>query len=160
MRTSSVWVAVVILLLGLLVSNDAQRKPSADLSQISALLKAHDDALNKHDIDGVMSIFASSPNTVVMGTGPGEVAGGGAKSKQRTRRFSRIDRVRSRATSLRAENHRRLRLADLDMQASDSKGGKKREYELNVSGVMRRIGGKWYIQQLHYSNLTGSGSGG
>jgi hypothetical protein len=38
---------------------------------------------------------------------------------------------------------------------ADSKDGKKREYELNVSGVLRRIGSKWYFQSIHFSNLTG-----
>lgn len=35
--------------------------------------------------------------------------------------------------------------------------GQKREYELNVSGVLRKISGKWYFQSLHYSNVTGGG---
>lgn len=105
-------IAVCVLICAF-AGSDAQAQKSADISQIVALLQKHDDALNQHDLNGVMSVFAPKANIVVLAW-----------------------------------------LASM-CKFSDSKDGKKREYELNVSGVFRKIGGKWYFQSLHYSNLTG-----
>jgi hypothetical protein len=46
-----------------------QKTQSADLSRIVALLQKHDNALNQHDIDGIMSVFAPTSNIVVLGGG-------------------------------------------------------------------------------------------
>ena len=39
---------------------------------------------------------------------------------------------------------------------SDTKGEKKREYELNLSLVAEKQGGKWQFVLLHYSNVVGN----
>src|SRR5215813_563598 len=44
----------------------------AYVPQIMALLQKHDDAVNRHDLDGVIEVFAPGDRTVVMGTGPNE----------------------------------------------------------------------------------------
>src|SRR5262245_49851323 len=44
----------------------------AYVPQIMALLQKHDDAVNRHDLDGVVEVFAPGERTVVMGTGPNE----------------------------------------------------------------------------------------
>jgi len=137
-----------------------QKTQSADLSQIVALLQKHDDALNQHDLDGIMSVFAPTQNIVVLGTGPGE-------------RWSGRDEIRGAYTEIIKDFDRGTATRECYWKTgeiientawvasmckfADSKDGKKREYELNVSGVLRRIGGKWYFQSLHFSNLTGGG---
>ena len=137
---------------------DVRAQKSADLSQIVALLQAHDNALNQHDLDGVMSVFAPTENVVVLGTGPGE-------------RWTGKDAIRGAYTEIFKDFDKGTSTRDCywktgDIEGNtawlasmckfaDSKDGKKREYELNVSGVLRKIGGKWYFQSLHLSNLTG-----
>ena len=161
MRTS--WAIVICVLVFTLSSivGVGQKTQSAGLSQIVALLQKHDDALNQHDLDGIMSVFAPTTNIVVLGTGPGE-------------RWSGRDEIRSAYTEIikdfdkgTATHDCYWKTGDITGNAAwvaamckfaDSKDGKKREYELNVSGVLRQIGGKWYFQSLHFSNLTGSGS--
>ena len=64
-------ICVLILALSA-IEGRSQKTQSADLSQIVALLQKHDNALNQHDLDGIMSVFAPTSNIVVLGTGPGE----------------------------------------------------------------------------------------
>ena len=152
-------VAICALLVAV-VCTDARAQKSADLSQIVALLQQHDNALNQHDLDGIMSVFAPTQNIVVLGTGPGE-------------RWSGRDEIRGAYTEIIKDFDRGTATRECYWKTgeiientawvaamckfADSKDGKKREYELNVSGVLRRIGGKWYFQSLHFSNLTGGG---
>lgn len=153
----------ILLIVGLCVLScvvaQAQKQPNENLTQIVGLLQKHDDALNQHDLDGVMSVFAPSANTVVLGTGPGE-------------RWLGKDEIRAAYTEIFKDFDKGTSTRDCGWKTgeiigasawiasmckfSDSKGGHKREYELNVSGVLRKIDGKWYFQSLHYSNLTGS----
>jgi uncharacterized protein (TIGR02246 family) len=151
--------AIVAICLLSFVLAQAQKQQNADLVQLVALLQQHDDALNQHDLDGVMKVFASSTNTVVLGTGPGE-------------RWLGRDEIRAAYTEIFKDFDKGTSTRDCNWKTgevvgsaawiasmckfSDSKGGQKREYELNVSGVLRKLGGKWYFQSLHYSNLTGS----
>src|SRR5262245_29414581 len=115
--------------------------------------------MNQHDLDGVMSVFAASANTVVLGTGTGEKWQG--KDEIRAD-YTEIFKDFYKGTSTRECSWRTGEIAgDTAWIASmckfnDSKNGKKREYELNVSGVLRKMSGKWYFQSLHFSNLTGS----
>lgn len=152
----SVTVICALILTFSAVEGRAQK--SADLSQIVALLQKHDDALNQHDLDGIMSVFAPSEKILVLGTGPGERWSG--KDEIRSA-YAEIIKDFDKGTSTRDCYWKTGEiLGDTAWLAAmckfaDSKDGKKREYELNASGVLRRIGGKWYFQSLHLSNLTG-----
>jgi ketosteroid isomerase-like protein len=122
------------------------------------LLKRHDEAMNQHDLVGIMQLYARGANTVLLGTGPGE-------------RYQGLSEIRTAYTEI---------LKDFDKgtletncywkdggsagtvawgaamcKISDSLGGKKREYELNVSAVMEKQGSRWLFRLLHFSNLTG-----
>lgn len=144
-------IAVVAICLLSIVVAPAQKQQDSNLSQIMALLQKHDEALNQHDLDGIMSVFAASPRTVVMGTGPGE-------------RWQGKDEIRAAYTEIVKDFDKGTATHNCDWKTgeivgatawvastckfSDSKSGQKREYELNVSGVLRKIGGKWYFQSL------------
>lgn len=155
--------ATIAICLLSLAAVQAQKQPDANVNQLAALLQKHDDALNQHDLDGIMGVFAPSDKTVVMGTGPGERWQG--KDEIRSA-YAEIIKDFDKGTSTRECGWKTGEVAgDTAWLASmckfaDSKGGQKREYELNVSGVLRKINGKWYFQSLHYSNLTGGGSSG
>jgi len=151
--------AIVAICVLSMVLVPAQKQQDGDLAQIVALLQRHDEALNQHDIDGVMSVFAPSDKTVVMGTGPGERWQG--KDEIRAA-YAEIIKDFDKGTASRDCNWKTGEIAGPTAwiasmcKFSDSKDGKKRQYELNVSGVLRKIDGKWYFQSLHYSNLTGN----
>lgn len=135
------------------------QKFDANISQIAAVLDKHDDALNQHDLDAIMSVFAPNDKTVVMGTGPGEKWQGKDEIKAA---YTEIFKDFDKGTSTRDCSWKTGEISGATAwmasmcKFSDSKGGQKREYELNVSGVLRKIGGKWYFQSIHFSNLTGN----
>ena len=146
-----------ICLLSFVVAQAQKFDPN--IGQISAVLETHDNALNQHDLDGIMSVFAPNDKTVVMGTGPGEKWQGKDEIKAA---YTEIFKDFDKGTSTRDCSWKTGEISGATAwmasmcKFSDSKGGQKREYELNVSGVLRKIGGKWYFQSLHYSNLTGN----
>jgi uncharacterized protein (TIGR02246 family) len=156
------FLAIVAICVLSIVGVQGQKQPDANVSQLMALLQKHDDALNQHDLDGIMSVFAPSAKTVVMGTGPGERWQGKDEIKAA---YTEIIKDFDKGTATRDCNWRTGEVVgDTAWVASmckfaDSKAGQKREYDLNVSGVLRKISGKWYFQSLHYSNLTGSAGG-
>lgn len=160
MKFAMTVICVLILALSE-IEGRAQKTQSADLSQIVALLQKHDNALNQHDLDGIMSVFAPTTNIVVLGTGPGERWSG--KDEIRGA-YSEIIKDFDKGTATRdcywktGEIHGDTAWVASMCKFADSKDGKKREYELNVSGVLRRISGQWYFQSLHFSNLTGGGA--
>lgn len=151
--------AIIGICLLSFVAVPAQKQANGNLVQLVALLQQHDDALNQHDLDALMNVFAPSANTVVLGTGPGERWLG--KDEIRAA-YAEIFKDFDKGTSTRDCNWKTGEVVGATAwmasmcKFSDSKGGQKREYELNVSGVLRKIGGKWYFQSLHYSNLTGN----
>jgi hypothetical protein len=50
----------------------AHAQGSSTRADIAALLKKHDEALNQHNLEGVLALYAPGPKTVMLGTGPGE----------------------------------------------------------------------------------------
>jgi ketosteroid isomerase-like protein len=139
----------------------AQTQQSAQQAEIADMLKKHDDAMNRHDLDGVMALYSSDPKTVMLGTGPGERFLGEAEIRSAyTEMFKDFDKG-----TLKHECYWKDGRGSSDVvwgafmcKFSDSKGGKNREYELNVSAVAEKEAGKWQFVMIHYSNLVGSGS--
>ena len=50
-----------------------QGEPPHARSDIQTIIERHNQALNAHDLKGVMTLFSSNPDIFLMGTGPGEV---------------------------------------------------------------------------------------
>jgi len=139
----------------------AQSPRSEAAADIASLLKKHDAALNQHDLDGVIQLYARGPTTVLLGTGPGE-------------KYQGLDEIRTAYTEIFKDFDKGTVSANCYWKdggvvgtaawgaamckVSDSLGSKKREYELNVSAVMEKQGGRWLFRLLHFSNLTGGGS--
>jgi hypothetical protein len=46
-----------------------------------AVLKKHDEALNKHNLSGLLALYSPSPKTVILRTGSGEKYQGKAEVK-------------------------------------------------------------------------------
>src|SRR5262245_1874378 len=136
----------------------AQTKKSTTAADIAALLKKHDEAMNQHDLDGVLQFYAPGPSTVLLGTGPGERYQGTAEIRTAyTEFFKDFDKGTLTANCYWKQGGSAGTVAwgAAMCKLSDSLGGKKREYELNVSAVMEKLGGRWLFRLVHTSNLTG-----
>ena len=138
----------------------AQTQPSAQQAEIAELLKKHDDAMNRHDLDGILALFSPDPKTMMIGTGPGEKFQGLAEIRNAyAEMFKDYDRGTLNHSCYWKDGRGSGNVVwgAFMCKFSDSKGGKNREYELNVTAVAEKQGGKWQFVMLHYSNLVGSG---
>jgi uncharacterized protein (TIGR02246 family) len=122
-----------------------------------ALLQKHDDALNHHDLDALLEVFVPGERTVLMGTAPSE-------------RWQGIDQIRAAYSrsfndfdegTLNRQCYWKTGVISGEMgwvaascRFSDSKQGKAREYEVNITGVLERQQGRWYFASLHVSNTS------
>jgi ketosteroid isomerase-like protein len=139
----------------------AQTQREADRADIAEMLKKHDEAMNQHDIDGVLALYSSNPKTVMIGTGPGEKFQGQAEIRDAyLEMFKDYDKgtLNHNCYWKDGRGSGNVVWGAFMCKFSDSKGDKKREYELNVSAVAEKQGGKWQFVMLHYSNLVGSGA--
>jgi uncharacterized protein (TIGR02246 family) len=153
---------VALILCSSAIAAMAQKSGDPGIAGVADLLARHDEALNQHDLDGVMKLFDPGPKTVIMGTGPGEKYQGTDQIRDAyTHIFDDFDKGTAKHDCYWKTGDVRGDTAWMDAMCkfSDSKGGKPREYELNVSGVAVKKGNQWYFQSLHYSNVTGGGAG-
>jgi hypothetical protein len=54
----------------------AKKGDSKIMAEVKTVMEQHNKAFNAQDLKGVMTNYASDPNTVLMGTGPGEAYAG------------------------------------------------------------------------------------
>lgn len=121
-----------------------------------AVIAQHNKALNAQDLKGVMTLYASDPNTFLMGTGPGETyvgdeAIGGAYDQV----FNRFE-----ANTL-SFNYDWICTGSLGnlawfavtttMEGTVNK--EKRERAFNMSGTLLKEKGTYRILSMHFSRL-------
>jgi ketosteroid isomerase-like protein len=138
----------------------SQTEQGAARAEIAELLRQHDDAMNRHDLDGLIALYSSNPKTVMIGTGPGEKFQGQAEIRNAySQMFKDFDKGTLNHNCYWKDGRASGNIVwgAFMCKFSDSKSGKSREYELNVSAVAEKEGGKWQFVMLHYSNLVGSG---
>ncbi len=139
----------------------AQTQQSFDHAGIAELLKKHDDAMNQKNLDDVVAFYSSDPKTMMIGTGPGEKFQGSAEIRAAyTEIFKDYDKGTLTHNCYWKDGRVNGDVAwgGFMCKFSDSKGKKKRDYELNVTAVAENQGGKWQFVMLHYSNVVGSGA--
>lgn len=127
------------------------------VDEIRAVLEKHDKALGEKNLDAVLETFAPAPNTVVLGTGPGE-------------RWVGAQEIRAAYTEIFKDYDPGTMKVDCEWKTGDSDGatawlaatcvandslkGKVRDYPLNVSAAMVKQDGRWRFTMLHMSNPT------
>jgi uncharacterized protein (TIGR02246 family) len=126
---------------------------------VRALLDKHDAAMTSHDLKAVMEAYVPGPQTVVMGTGPGEMWAGPEEIQEAYKHFFE-DYEKGGQTfqysTVTAGTRGNVAWLSAMGNVVLVKAGQKREVPMNVSAVMvREKGGEWRIQQMHFSTLTG-----
>lgn len=136
----------------------AEKTANPELDDIRALLKAHDAAMNNHDLNGVLATMTEK--TAVMGTGPGEVWSGPTEIKDAYEHFFQDFDKGSQSFDY------QFKIGGLGadmgwlMASGNIKGkkdGKAFEFPINLSLTVAKAGGKWRIASMHFSTLTGEG---
>ncbi len=140
----------------------AQQQEAETTAQIKALLDQHDKAFNEQDIKGVLEVYASDPDIVLIGTGPGEAYVGkegieGAYNGFFTRFKARDLKFRSEWITVNSRGNVAWFAATTHVEYT---AGKKRaEKVFNFTGTAEKEAGKWRIVAMHFSRLGVSGKG-
>ena len=138
----------------------AQEEPAnQELEKVKALLKAHDEAMTNHDIEGVMACLTD--DAAIMGTGPGEMWTGPEEIKVAYEHFFEgFDRGEQDF-----EYHFKVGGLGENMgwlmasgNVSLKKDGEEFAFPLNLSLTVTKKDGEWKIAAMHFSTLTGGSS--
>jgi ketosteroid isomerase-like protein len=134
-------------------AEDAKENP--ELEGVRALLKAHDEAMKRQDLAGIMATMTEK--AAVMGTGPGEIWSGHEEIKTAYEHFFQdFDKGEQ-------DFDYHFKIGGLDggmgwlMASGDIKGkknGKAFEFPINISLTVTKSSGKWLIASMHFSTLT------
>ncbi len=134
----------------------AQQRDTKVTADVKALLEQHNKSFSAHDIKGVMEMYASSPDVVLMGTGPGEVYVGdeaiGGAYDQFFNRFDPNSLTFQYDWSLAASRGNFAWFA-VSTTIEGTLKNEKKERVLNMSGTLEKVKGKWRIVSMHFSRL-------
>lgn len=138
----------------------ADNAPDADKAgaELKAVLNQHHQALNKHDLKALMALYADNPDVALMGTGPGEFWKGKAAIEETYKHFFETFKAGSLTHQCPEavggeEGNNAWLMASCTMKDSDP-SGQAREFEMNVSAVLKKEKAGWRVQALHTSNLA------
>jgi ketosteroid isomerase-like protein len=126
------------------------------MSEVKTLLEQHNKAFNAHDLKGVMTLYSSDPNSVLMGTGPnesyvGDEAIGGAYNQF----FSKFDAdtLSFKYDWIAAVSKGNFAWFAVTTTVEGVAGNEKGERVFNMSGALLKEGSKWRIAGMHFSRL-------
>ena len=134
----------------------AKQGGSKIMDEVKAVLEQHNKALNAQDLKGVMTTYASDPDTVLMGTGPGEAyvgdeAIGGAYNQLFTR--FEANSVSFKYDWICAGSTGNVAWFAVTTTMEGMVNKEKKERTFNMSGTLRKEKGQWRILSMHFSRL-------
>jgi len=133
--------------------------PSEDAlkEQVQAQWQAQHQALDAHDIEGVMATFADADDIMLMGTGPGEHWVGKEEVKDAFSHFmENFDPHTMEVKCGEGAGASRDTVVWVTSVCDfvDKKADEARHYILNMSAVLVEQGDAWRFHSMHFSNLT------
>jgi uncharacterized protein (TIGR02246 family) len=152
------WVATLgcVLTAPIIVAQSPEAEKASE--ELRAVLRQHNEALNKQDLKALMALYADNPNVALMGTGPGEFWKGKAAVEDTYQHYFQTFKAGSlshdcpEATGGEDGNDAWL-MASCVMKDTNP-AGQPREFGLNVSAVLKKGKAGWRFQALHFSNLA------
>jgi len=133
-----------------------QGEPPHARSEIKTIIERHNQALNAHDLKGVMTLFSSNPDIFLMGTGPGEVyVGEEGIAGAYNQIFSRFkaDSLTFKSDCVTAGSKGDVAWFAVKTTISGTVNNQQKEREFNMSGLLHKQKGKWRIINMHFSRL-------
>ncbi len=125
-------------------------------ADVKTVVEQHNKSFGAQDLKGVMDTYASSPEVVLMGTGPGEVYVGdeaiGGAYGQFFNRFDANTLNFSYDWALAASTGNFAWFA-VTTTISGAVKGEKKERVFNMSGTLEKLKGKWRFLGVHFSRL-------
>jgi uncharacterized protein (TIGR02246 family) len=147
---------VLVLCLALVSPSLAKEGDSKIMAEVQAVVEQHNKALNAQDLKGLMITYASDPNTVLMGTGPGEVYVGDEAIEGAYRQF--FTRFEANTVSFKNDwisvgSMGNVVWFALTSTLEGTVNKEKKERAFNMSGTLRKEKGQWRFVILHFSRL-------
>lgn len=145
--------------IGLLILSGMVRAENGDSVQTNllTLLETHDKGLKNKDMDLVIGSFSEKPDTVLMGTGKGEVWVGRDQIRDAYGHFfADYDHgaMQTHCTWHDTGSNGQVAWLVAMCQVTDYFKNIRRDYSLNISGIAENEEGTWRFRSLHFSNLT------
>ncbi len=114
-----------------------------------------DQAINAHDLTGVLALYAPGDNIVLLGTGEGERWVGREEIQAAYAEFFRSfdpGTQETRCTWTMQDVKGNLAWMASMCRITDFLKNQKREYGINVTAVLEKLDGKWHFRVMHFSN--------
>jgi ketosteroid isomerase-like protein len=126
------------------------------MAEVKAVMEQHNKAFNAQDLKGVMTTYASGPNTVLMGTGPGEAYVGEQGVAGAYHQF--FTRFQPNALSFKydwitAGSKGNIAWFAVTTTMSMTVSNEQKERAFNMSGTLQKERGQWRIVSMHFSRL-------
>lgn len=129
---------------------------SKAMAEVKAVIEKHNQAFNMQDLKGVMTLYASDSNTVLMGTGPGETYVGDEGISGAYNQF--FNRFKPGMLSFKydwvaAGSKGSFAWFAVTTTMSGTVNNEHKERAFNMSGLLQKEKGKWRIVNMHFSRL-------
>jgi len=134
----------------------AKQGEESTVAEIKAVVEQFDRALNAQDLKGIMTIYSSDSNTVLMGTGPGEVyVGEEGISGAYIQFFDKYkpDTISFKYDWIAVGSKGDIAWFAVTTTMSSTADNIQGERAFNVTGLLRKQKGKWRIFSMHFSRL-------
>lgn len=124
---------------------------------VFSTFKGYITAFQAKDIDRVMSVFSDDPNTVMMGTGPEEIWVGKNDIRMAHKAFlADFEKVSTERTLVSVNANGEVAWLTGYIVETQHYANTTETFQVNLSVVLEKDEGTWYITLMHFSNLTGS----
>lgn len=133
----------------------AQQQDAGVEAEIKQLLQQHEKAFREKDLEGVMELYAPGPDTVLLGTGPGERWMGKEEiAEAYAHFFEDFDRSAHTLTWWSVGSHGDVAWLTAMVRYTYYLKNFETEFGLNLSAVFKKIDGSWRFVAVHFSNLA------
>lgn len=134
----------------------ARQGDAKTMATVNTVLEQHNQAFNAHDLKGVMTLYSSDSNAVLMGTGPGEAyVGEEGISGAYNQFFSRFkpETLSFKYDWVTAGSKGNFAWFAVTTTMSGMVNNVQQERAFNMSGLLQKEKGKWRIVSMHFSRL-------
>lgn len=132
---------------------------AADQSTVDLpeLFAAHEKALDSHDLQGVLALYAPGDKSAVLGTSPGERWIGREQIADAYQHFFAdfdAGTLQRSCPWVLSDVSGDIGWLSATCEYQDSLKEVTRSYALNVSAVLQKLDGVWKLRTMHFSNPT------
>ena len=135
----------------------ANKQGAVDAKTVAkTVMEQHNKAFNEHDLKSIMTLYSQDPDTVLMGTGPGETylgeEGISGAYNQFFNKF-KADTLSFKYDWIAAGSKGDMAWFAVTTTMTAAVNTEQKEIAFNMSGLLQKQKSKWRIVSLHFSRL-------